>query len=74
MKIENHKDKIKYEIHICDQCALNKNSLITIFRMKRSKARSTEQCVICQSQTNATAEGIADSETELNHMIAKLKQ
>jgi len=73
MKIENYKDKIKYEIHICDKCVANKDSLITIFRMKRSRSRKAEPCSVCQTQTNTVLEGIADSESELNHMIAKLK-
>ncbi|MBN1329178.1 MAG: hypothetical protein JXA54_06870 [Candidatus Heimdallarchaeota archaeon] len=73
MKIETFKDKIKYEIHICEQCAGKKDSFITIFRMKRTRVRTMEPCTVCQTQTNLAVTGIADSELEVNQMIAKLK-
>ncbi|MHA1220504.1 MAG: hypothetical protein ACTSQB_02105 [Candidatus Heimdallarchaeota archaeon] len=73
MKIDDHKNKKRYEISICDSCASSKSGLIQIFEMKRSKTRNQAPCDVCQAQTNIVYQGFADSEVECNHIASKLK-
>jgi len=73
MKVDDYKNKKRYEISICDSCAGSKSGLIQIFGMKRGKTRKQAPCDVCQAQTNIVYQGIADSEAECNHIASKLK-
>ena len=74
MKIDDHKDKKRFEISICEGCASSKTGLIQIFRLKRGKSRQAIPCEVCNQPTNALFKGIADSEAECNHIANKLKK
>ena len=66
------KDKIKYELHICEYCASERQLKMEIFQLKRGRVRSKHPCLICKAETNTIFSGVADSDNEIELVKEKL--
>jgi len=65
-------DKVKYSIYICDICASKRQMKFDIFRMKKTRERQKQSCIVCNAPTNSAYVGLADSEKEAEQIKKQL--